>query len=188
VAAKIHPFSSILVGFIAGLKKHYAGQTVLLDGKSWAVDALEAFFQTGVDAVQGASDAAVAKTKAVKLARDTVAQVRPVANAFKKAVLAAYGSDAIVLADFDLTAPKQAVKPVAVKDAAAKKAKATREALRTMGPKQKAKAKKDLAASQAGTPAAPAPAPGVSSTPGASAAPEATAHGAGAAAPTPSKS
>jgi hypothetical protein len=164
MSSTIHPFALTLVGFIAGMKKHYAGQTIMLDGKSWVVDALEAFFQSGVDAVTGAADAAVAKTTAVKNARDTVAQVRPVAKAFKKAVLAAYGGDPTALADFELSDPKQAVKTPAVKDAAAKKAKATRRALGTMGPKQKEKAKKQLASQPAPAepeaPAAtPAPAP-----------------------------
>ncbi len=164
MASKIHPFASVLVGFIAGMKKHYAGQTIMLDGKSWVVDQLETFFQSGVDAVTGATDAAVAKTTAVKKARDAVAQVRPVAKAFTKAVLAAYGGDPTTLADFDLTDPKQPVKTPEVKVAAAKRAKATREALGTMGPKQKARAKKELATQGATAepqaPAAtPAPAP-----------------------------
>ena len=156
MSSTIHPFALTLVGFIAGMKKHYAGQSIMLDGKPWAVDALEAFFQSAVDATDGAADATVAKTTAVKKARDAVAQVRPVARAFKKAVLAAYGADPTALADFELTAPKQTVKTPAIKDAAAKKALATRKALGTKGPKQKAKARKDLEATQAAAPAAPA--------------------------------
>jgi hypothetical protein len=146
---RIHPFAATLVGFIAGLKKHYAGQTMMLDGKSYPADALELLFQSCVDTETQAVQATVAKTTAVKQARDTAAQVRPVARAFEKAVLAAYGADPTALADFDLKPPKQSVKTPAVKDAAAVKAKATREALGTMGPKQKKKAKAKLAASAA---------------------------------------
>lgn len=62
--------------------------------------------------------------------------MRPVAKALKKAVLAAYGADPTTLADFDLKPPRETVKTPAVKDAAAKKAKATRTALGTKGSKQ----------------------------------------------------
>ncbi|HTQ41481.1 MAG TPA: hypothetical protein VMI75_01915 [Polyangiaceae bacterium] len=163
--SRIHPFSATLVGFIAGLKKHYAGQTVMLDGKSYTADALELLFQSCVDAETGAVQATVAKTTAVKQARDSAAQVRPVASAFKKAVLAAYGADPTTLADFDLEPPKQAVKTPAVKQAAAEKAKATREALGTKGPKQKEKAKKQIAASAAQAPQSPATTPAPTAAP-----------------------
>jgi hypothetical protein len=164
---KIHPFAATLVGFIAGLKKHYAGQSVMLDGKSYTADALELLFQSCIDAETGAVQATVAKTTAVKQARDSAAQVRPVAKALKKAVLAAYGADPTTLADFDLKPPKESVKTPAVKQAAAEKALATREALGTMGPKQKKKAKQELAASAAKGPQAPAvtPAPAATQAP-----------------------
>jgi len=156
---RIHPFAATLVGFMAGLKKHYAGQTLMLDGKSYTADALGLLFQSCVDAETGAVQATVAKTTAVKQARDSAALVRPIARALKKAVLAAYGADPTTLADFDLEPPKQAVKTPAVKQAAAVKAKATRKALGTKGPKQKKEAKQQLAASNAQAPAAtPAPA------------------------------
>jgi hypothetical protein len=162
---RIHPFSATLVGFIAGLKKHYAGQTVMLDGKSYTADALELLFQSCVDDETQAVQATVAKTTAVKKARDTAAQVRPVAKAFKQAVLAAYGADPTALADFDLKPRKEPAKTPAIKDAAAKKAKATREALGTMGPKQKKDAKAKLAASAAHGPQAPAATPAPAETP-----------------------
>jgi hypothetical protein len=137
----------------------------MLDGKSYTADALELLFQSCVDTETQAVQATVAKTTAVKQARDTAAQVRPVARAFKKAVLAAYGADPTALADFELKPPKQPVKTPAVKDAAAKKAKATRVALGTKGPKQKKEAKAKLAASSANGPAAPATTPAPAETP-----------------------
>jgi len=159
---KTHPLAEVLVGFIAGLKKHYAGATLMLGGKSIGADALEVQFQSCIDAVNGANEATVAKTTAVKGARDTAAQVRPVAAAFKKVVLAAYGGDATVLADFSLEPPKAPVKSPAVKKAAAEKAAATRKALGTKGPKQKKAAKQQLAAqaapAQPAEPTPPAPA------------------------------
>jgi hypothetical protein len=162
--SRIHPFATTLVGFIAGLKKHYAGQTLMLDGKSYTADALGLLFQSCVDAEAGAVQATVAKTTAVKQARDSAAQARPVARALKKAVLAAYGGDPTTLADFDLQPPKQAVKTPAVKQAAAVKAKATRKALGTKGPKQKEQAKKDLASSAAQAPQSPATTPAPTAT------------------------
>ncbi|HEX8794665.1 MAG TPA: hypothetical protein VF765_27150 [Polyangiaceae bacterium] len=164
-AERIHPFAATLVGFIAGLKKHYAGQTVMLDGKSYTADALGLLFQSCVDDETQAVQATVTKTAAVKTANDTAAQVRPVAKAFKKAVLAAYGADPAALADFDLKSPKQPVKTPEVKAAAAKKAVATREALGTKGPKQKKEAKQKLATSAAQAPQAPAATPAPAETP-----------------------
>lgn len=146
---QIHPFAAMLAGLIAGLEKHYAGQSLMLDARSYTVDALRLLFQSCVDDEKGAVQATVAKTAAIKKARDSAAQVRSVAKALKKAVIAAYGADPTTLADFDLTPPREGVKTPAVKEAAAVKAKATRKALGTKGAKQKKQAKQKLAASGA---------------------------------------
>ena len=80
---KSHPLSIMLVGFVAGLKKRYAGATVMLDGNSYSEDALEKLFQSCIDDTEAADAAVVTKVAAVKKAHDTTARVRPVAVAFK---------------------------------------------------------------------------------------------------------
>jgi len=161
---KPHPLVTMLTGFIAGMKKHYAGASMMLDGKSYTETSLETLFQSCIDDSNAADEAVATKVAAVKKAHDTAALVRPVAMAFKKAVVAAYSGDATALKDFALEPPKATVKTAAVKQAAAVKAKATRQALGTKGPKQKKAAKKQLAASAAQPQPAPAPVPEAATT------------------------
>jgi hypothetical protein len=180
---KSHPLATLLAGFIPGLKKRYAGTTLMLDGKPYLESDLEVLFKSCIDDTDAADAATVAKVTAVKKAHDTAAMVRPVAVAFKKAVYAAFGGDPSALADFSLEPPKAPVKTAATKQAAAVKAKATREALGTKGPKQKKLAKKQLASGSAqpqpaAAPATEAPAP----------APAAPAQSPAAGGQTPSKS
>jgi hypothetical protein len=146
-------------GFIAGIGKHYAGATLQLDGKSVTAASLVTLFQAVADAEEASQAAATQRTAAVAKAAAAVEQAKPAAKAFKAFVLAASGSDAETLADFDLKPPKVPVVTPETKAAAAKKAAATREALGTKGSQQKKAAKKALASSAApATPAATPPA------------------------------
>src|SRR5579864_6705996 len=111
---KPHPLVTMLTGFIAGMKKHYAGATIMLEGKSYTDNALETMFQSCIDDSNAADEAVATKVTAVKKAHDTTALVRPVAMAFKKAVVAAYSGDASALKDFALEPPKVVVKTAAV--------------------------------------------------------------------------
>ncbi|HEY8040919.1 MAG TPA: hypothetical protein VIF15_14035 [Polyangiaceae bacterium] len=143
---RAHPLAAEVLGFIVGINKHYANATLMLDGKSTSAASLVQSFQQCGDLAAAATQAEVQRAAAVKAAKEVATQVAPVAAAFKKVVLAAYGGDATILADFGLTPPKKATKTPAVLAAAAEKGKKTRKALGTKGSKQKKDAKKALAA------------------------------------------
>ena len=164
-------FAAQLLGYIAGIGKHYAGQTLLLDGQNITAAQLTALFQTCADTADAAKQAETDRAAAVAKANAAMQQARPMAKAFKATVLAAFGADPKSLGDFELTPPRVTPPTPAVKAAAAKKAAATREALGTKGTLQKKAALKALK-----TQTAPAPAtePSVPTAPVASATPVAT--------------
>jgi hypothetical protein len=153
---KTHTIAAQVLGYIHGLQKHYANATLMLDNTSYPVAQLVQLFQACSDAAASATQAEVQRATAVKNAAALAAQVQPIALALKRTVLAAYASNATVLADFDLQPPKVPVKSAEVKSAAAAKAAATRKALGTKGPQQKKAAKKALTTPS--TPAGPTPA------------------------------
>jgi hypothetical protein len=155
-------FVAQLVSFIAGIGKHYAGQTLLLDGQSVTAASLVTLFQTVTAASAASDEADTQRTAAIAKTDAAIAAAKPMATAFKALVLTASGKDTATLADFDLTPRKVPVISPEVRAAAAKKAAATRKALGTMGTQQKKAAKKALATQ--GTPAA-APAPAAAPTP-----------------------
>ncbi|HEY3816555.1 MAG TPA: hypothetical protein VGL81_05265 [Polyangiaceae bacterium] len=150
-------FVAQLLGFIAGINKHYAGATLQLDSQSVAATSLVTLFQTAVDADALVAPADTARTAAIEKATVALQAARPMAKAFKSMVLTASGKDTATLADFKLTPPKTPVVSPEARVAAAKKSAATRKALGTMGAQQKKAAKKALAAQA--TPPADAPAP-----------------------------
>jgi hypothetical protein len=152
-----------LLGFIAGINKHYTGATLQLDAQSVTAASLVTLFQAVADTATAAKLADTQRTAAIEKAAAAIEQARPMANAFKAMVLTASGKDTATLADFGLTPRKVAVVSPEARVAAAKKAAATRKALGTMGTQQKKAAKKALAAqgapavetTPAATPAAP---------------------------------
>jgi hypothetical protein len=161
-----------VLGYIPGIQKHYASATLHLAGADWTAAALEALFQELGTAVSAVAAAEQLRADAVKAAAAIQVKVQPVARAFKQTAMAAFAGQAAILADFDLEPAKTTVKSAEVKADAAKKAAATREALGTMGSRQKKAAKKALAA-QAAAPSAtgPQPAPATPSPAAAPAAP-----------------
>jgi len=149
-------FAAQLLGYIAGIGKHYAGQTLLLDGQTITAVQLVALFQACADTADAAKQAETDRAAAVAKATAAMQQAKPMAKAFKATVLAAFGGDVKSLGDFELTPVTITPAAPGVRAAAAKKAAATRKALGTMGAQQKKAAKKALATP--GTPAEP-PAP-----------------------------
>ncbi|HEX8791475.1 MAG TPA: hypothetical protein VF765_11035 [Polyangiaceae bacterium] len=112
-------------------------------------------FQGAIDADASAKAEEKKRQAAVANANAAAVGTKPRAKAFKSYLLGAFAGNPEVLADFALEEPKTATLTSAERSAAAVKAKATRTALGTKGPKQKKDAKKALANKQ--TPAAPAP-------------------------------
>src|SRR5271169_905769 len=138
-----------LQGFIAGIGKHYAGQTLQVGGQSIAAATLVTSFQACVDAINAVRPVEAARTAAVAKEQVAIAQAGPLARDFKAVLMAAYKGDATMLADFALKPRKVPVITPEVRAAAAKKAAATRKALGTKGTLQKKAAIKALAAAPA---------------------------------------
>jgi hypothetical protein len=144
-------FVAQLASYIAGIGKHYAGQTLLLDGQNVTAASLVTLFQAVTNASAASDEADTQRTAAIAKTAAAIAAAQPMATAFKAMVLTASGKDTATLADFDLTPRKVPVISPETRVAAAKKAAATRKALGTMGSQQKKDARKALAAQ--GTPA-----------------------------------
>ena len=168
-----------LLALIAGIQKHYSGQTLHFAGQNVTSAALVTLFQAAIDASNAAKAAATQRATAVATATtsqqatanheahdDRAAdlqlalvacdmpapvgqQARPMAKGFMAMVLAASGSDTATLSDFELKPHKVTEPSPEVKAAAAVKAVATRKALGTKGSQQKRAAKKALAAQPA---------------------------------------
>jgi hypothetical protein len=145
-----------LIGYITGIGKHYTTPINLpLNGGTMSTTELVTEFQGAVDADANAKAEDKKRQAAVAAANAAADGTKPRAKAFKSYLLGAFAGNPTALADFSLEEPKKATLTSAQRSAAAKKAKATREALGTKGSKQKKLAKKALANQQA--PEAPAP-------------------------------
>ncbi len=169
-----------LIRFVTGIGKHYPKPTDLpLNGGTVSTTDLVTEFQGAVDADSNAKAEEKKRQAAVASANAAADGTRPRAKAFKSYLLGAFAGNPEALADFALEEPKRSQLTSAERSAAAVKARATRKALGTRGPKQKKVAKKALAnqqapqtpaaepvaAAQGPAPAAPAPAPATPPTP-----------------------
>ena len=140
---------------MAGTQKHTPSGTLSFGGASYSVDSLVQLIQSLVDAMTSQETARANAKDALAQLRAVQATVGPVIRAYRRFLRATYGSVALTLADYGLAPEKERAPMTAEKKAAkAAKAKATREALGTKGPKQKKVAKEKLAA-QAENPQAP---------------------------------
>ena len=92
---------------IAGTQKHTPNGSLTFGNATYAAASLVQMFQSLADAMT-AHDAAVANTKDVLLAlRDVVAKVGPVLRAYRRFLVATYGSATETLADYGLKPPKR---------------------------------------------------------------------------------
>src|SRR5256885_12693022 len=128
---------------LAGTEKHFPPNASLtLAGATYTPAQLADLAKKDIAASDKATQTKAAWLTTVQVQRDMHAQVDPVFRAFRSVVIVQFGESqnaADVLADFCYTPAKPRNKNIAVKDAAAKKAKATRAARHTMGKRQKAK-------------------------------------------------
>ena len=149
---------------VAGTKKHFSTVSSLAFGNgSFTPAQVEAFLQTLIDLRTAVEQAqSVAKAKIVAEAAQAPS-LRSQMAAFVTYVKATFGTSPDVLADFGLK-PKKVRTPLTISQLAAAAAKraATRAARHTMGTKQK-QAVKGTITTIVTPPAAPAPAPVVSS-------------------------
>jgi hypothetical protein len=127
---------------IGGLAKHFSPTTTfVVNGVPTTVSDLTKLFQSIVDALDSAQKAKADFAAKVKAAMDASASSRPVFQAVKDNVLVQLGHDLAALGDFGFKPRKRAKTTVATKDGAVKKAKATKTARHTLGPKARLKVK-----------------------------------------------
>jgi hypothetical protein len=136
-----HYFSATLRLLKGGINKHLAGRSFLVDNEEAKADE----FTARIDAFDVQVTESDGATVEAKKLRDGIvkAQTEMEAEAagWRRTIIAMFGPYNAVLSDFGITPRKKPVRSVDNKKAANEKAKATREARHTVGPKEKAKIK-----------------------------------------------
>jgi hypothetical protein len=123
---------------IAGIRKHIGKSApLLLAGEKLSVAELTALLQSRIDTARAIVPVLAAWRLAVQADRKRVEQTQHVVNALRQYVAAMYGASLDVLADFGLAPYKRRQLTSAEQAERAAKAKATREARRTLGKRQK---------------------------------------------------
>jgi hypothetical protein len=140
-----------------GIQKNTPAMGALfIKGVSYKPADLALPLQARIDSANRVLAAKAAWSEAVQADRDEQAKSKTFVSDLRQALKVAFGGSIEALATFGLTPRKTPVLTPEQRTAAAEKAKATRAARHTMGPKQKAQIKGTVA--PAATPATPAPA------------------------------
>jgi hypothetical protein len=121
---------------VAGIQKHLAGASVILNGTTYTGAELVKALQSRIDAVNTTLATQATWRAAVKAESTQLLQSLSLVNALRKAIYTMF-SDIAMLADFGLTPHKTPELTPAERIAATAKAKATRAARHTMGSQQK---------------------------------------------------
>jgi hypothetical protein len=136
---------------ISGLQARLpATFTTTLSGQTFTLVQIVALLQARIDARNKVTSARGAYMLALAQLAALLAADKDPTVALKRLLLAMFAGQADALADLGISEPKVTTRTVADKQAATEKAKATRAARHTMGPKAK------LAVTGENTPAAPA--------------------------------
>jgi hypothetical protein len=122
-----------------GLKKHFAGQTLVLQGAKATADSIIATLQGYATAVKAADAARAQWTSQLAKVRVQKPRVRALLADLHALIYLTFGHNGPPLSDFGMSSRPTRKRSVASKIAAAEKSKATREVRGTMGKKQKAK-------------------------------------------------
>lgn len=126
---------------IKGIDQRLKGATTMLAGKTYEKRELLAMFQEELDATTAVEAATAARSKAVHRRNQLVKRNQAIYLALERFVRATFGEDPMVLDAFGFPPSKITKKTLDTKRHAALKAKATREARGTLGPKAKKKIK-----------------------------------------------
>jgi len=129
---------------IAGVTKHLSTQkTFLLRGEVQSAEALVALFQSQIDALNKITAAHVALRVAVGEEQAIATRALPIEASLKVMMGTRFGWTSATYRDFGWAPPKKTgPKTAAAKVAGAEKARATRIARGTMGPKQRKRSEK----------------------------------------------
>jgi hypothetical protein len=144
---------------IAGTQKHFPTGQLTVGNVAYAPASLIALFTSLIAAMAKQSAAKVSAEDAQTELRAVQSLVDPVIQGYKELLVAMFGQASQTLADFGL-GPRKKPAPLTVEQKAAKKAraKATREARGTKGPKAKLAIKGTVAPAEQPAPPAAAPA------------------------------
>jgi hypothetical protein len=132
---------------IQGIDEYFSKiKHITLDGTVYTVAELKALFQRNTNALNAAEAGHVKLKQLVKAQRESNAATMRVRRALRNYLLAQYGPEALhVLADFGFVR-QRATPTVETKSLAVIKMLATRDARHTLGKRQRAKIKGELAA------------------------------------------
>jgi hypothetical protein len=123
---------------IGGLRKHFAGQTLVIEGKPWPVDGLVAMLQRYVDGIVAAQQAYKEWVQmTVVLQADLRAQIAPLMSGLEMYLAGNHGTGSDTYTDHGFTRPKKPYISTETKRAAAELARATRKARGTLGKRQR---------------------------------------------------
>src|SRR5260370_27679020 len=143
-----------------GLTKHrQALAALMIGGASHTVDDILAILQTRLAAANAAQSTRATWQSAVKADRDERVKTKTFVSGLRQALQVAFAGSIDALADFGLAPRKQRVVTPEKKAPAAAKAKATRIARHTVGPKKKLAIKGTVPQAAPATSPAAAPAP-----------------------------
>jgi hypothetical protein len=150
---------------MAGVQTYFvpANVTITVAGVVVTSAQMEAAIQSRITAANSATSAKASLAQAVKAREATVASTQSVVDAVTQIALIMYANQPDVLTTFGIS-PRKVPVPLTAQEKAerAAKAKATRAARNTMGPKQKAKVKGTVAPVVAPS-ATPSPTPSAAS-------------------------
>ena len=123
---------------LTGFPKRLAGVSILVNGTTYTAASAVAMFQARVTVATAVVTTKAAYQAAVKAADAEEIATAATVSGLVEAIYVAFGDDPAALADLGLVPRKKASMTPAQHLAASAKAKATRAARHTMGPKQKA--------------------------------------------------
>ncbi len=129
----------------AGLVKHFAGQTLVLDNKVITAEQLAARFDTLATGYARADAAKAAWLQQLQQASASIRELTLVVTALERYTKGRLGPRSPQLTDFGFAPERAPYKPVKTRLAAVTKSKATRVARNTMGKRQKRKIRGKLA-------------------------------------------
>jgi hypothetical protein len=142
-----------VLGYIAGVKLHQTGETLVLNGESITDVALLAELEGYIAQLNATATAHAAWLGLVQTTRTMEAtEMNPRLTALERYLEGTYGPTSPVLSDYGIKPAKPAKRTLKAKVTAAEKDAATRAARDTMGPRQKE-------AIHGTVPSEPAPAP-----------------------------
>jgi hypothetical protein len=129
---------STLLDAYRGLKKHFAGQTLVIDGQPWTAEALMEMIQRHIEGVQAAHLAYeqwLLQTSALQA--DLRDKLSPALAGLQSYVRLAHGTNSKAYSDHGFAKPKKPYVSAVTKLVASEQARATRKARSTRGKRQR---------------------------------------------------